>query len=496
MEQKQSKAEGASYGAPRTGEEEFAQLLRTSFRARTRDDEAEAENAVATLVRTAMADQTVVSDNVFNTVREMIARLDAKLSGQMNEILHHPEFQKLEGSWLGLKHLIENGEPDSTVHIQVMNVSKDELIASFADYTKDTWDRSPLFLKIYESGLGTLGGNPVGCLIGDYQFDHSPADVGLLRNLGKIASAAHAPFFAAAAPNLLGLDSWNNLAAPHDIMKIFDDKAYASWRSLRDSEDARYLGLCLPRMAARPVYGPDSVRVDAFDFTEETDGHGGTKYAWTNAAYAMGANICRAHKTYGWTVQIRGVKSGGEVVDLPMHVFGTEDGDTDVKCPTETSITDRREAELTKAGLIALVHRVGSDKAAFIGAQSLYKPKKFPSAAATESDNLSARLPYIFAVSRFAHYLKHMVRDQIGSTREAEQLQREMQDWIAQYVHASPANASEADKARRPLAGAKVEVYEDPENPGYYLSRFLLRPHFQLEGMDIGMSLVSKLPSN
>ena len=494
MEPDQQLREGAAGTVTTEAEDEFAQLLRTSFRARTPDAETEAGNAVATLVRTAMEDQTVVSEDVFNTVREMIARLDAKLSDQMNEILHNPEFQKLEGTWLGLKHLIENGEPDSTVWIQVMNISKDELIRSFADYTKDTWDRSPIFRKVYETGLGTLGGKPIGCMIGDYQFDHSPADIGLLRNLGKIANAAHAPFFSAAAPNLLGLDSWNELSVPHDIMKIFDEKQYAAWRSLRESEDARYIGLCLPRMAARPVYGEDSVRVEAFNFEEETDGHAGEKYAWTNAAYAMGANICRAHKTHGWTVQIRGVKSGGEVVDLPMHSFETEDGDTDMKCPTETSITDRREAELSKAGLIALVHRQGSDRAAFIGGQSLYKPKKFKTAEATAADNLSSRLPYMFAVSRFAHYLKHMVRDQIGSTREATQLQRELQNWISQYVHASPANASEAEKARRPLAGAKVEVFEDPENPGYYMSKFFLRPHFQLEGMDIGMSLVSKLP--
>ena len=313
--------------------------------------------------------------------------------------------------------------------------------------------------------------------------------------MGKIAAAAHAPFFAAAAPTLLGMDSWNEISNPHDIGTIFETPDYAGWRGLRDSENARYLALCMPRVLAREPYGPDSLPVEAFNFSEETDGHTGEKYAWMNAAYAMAANIARAHKDYGWTVQIRGVQSGGEVINLPTHTFKTEEGGLDLKCPTETAISDRREAELSKAGLISLVHRSNTDKAAFIGAQSLYKPKKFKSAEATASDNLSSRIPYMFAVSRFAHYLKHMVRDQIGSNREREQLERELQDWVSQYVHASPANASEADKARRPLAGAKVEVVEDPENPGYYMGRFLLRPHFQLEGMDIGMSLVSKLPS-
>jgi type VI secretion system protein ImpC len=291
------------------------------------------------------------------------------------------------------------------------------------------------------------------------------------------------------------MDSWNEISNPHDLGTIFETPDYAGWRGLRDSENARYLALCMPRVLAREPYGPDSLPVEAFNFSEETDGHTGEKYAWMNAAYAMGANIARAHKDYGWTVQIRGVQSGGEVINLPTHTFQTEEGGLDLKCPTETAISDRREAELSKAGLISLIHRSNTDKAAFIGAQSLYKPKKFKTAEATASDNLSARIPYMFAISRFAHYLKHMVRDQIGSTREREQLERELQDWIAQYVHGSPANASEADKARRPLAGAKVEVVEDPENPGYYMGRFLLRPHFQLEGMDIGMSLVSKLPS-
>lgn len=491
----EQKAQSSSAVGGVATEEDFSQLLKTSFRPRTPDAEAEVENAVSTLVAEALKDQSVIKGDILDTVDAMIQALDAKLSEQMNEILHHPDFQKVESAWRGLEYCVNNSEPDATVKIRVLNVSKAELERELRSFGGAKWDQSPLFKRVYESGLGTLGGEPFGCLIGDYQFDHSPADVRVLRDMAKIGAAAHAPFFSSVAPTLLGMDSWTELPNPVDIASIFETPEYAGWRGLRDSENARYVGLCMPRVLAREPYGPESRPVEAFNFEEETDGHAGNKYAWMNAAYAMAANVARAHKEYGWTVQIRGVQSGGEVINLPVHTFETDDGSVDMKCPTEVSVTDRREAELSKVGLIPLVHRQNSDKAAFIGAQSLYKPRKFAEPDATAADNLSSRIPYIFAVSRFAHYLKHMVRDKIGSTREREQLQRELQTWISQYVHASPANASDAEKARRPLAGAKVEVIEDPENPGYYMGRFLLRPHFQLEGMDIGMSLVSKLPS-
>jgi len=488
--QKQDSATGTV-----TEAEDFSQLLKESFKPRTPDAQTEVENAVSTLVKQALQDQSVVSEDVLDTVDQMIAQLDAKLTEQTNEILHHPDFQKLESAWRGLEYYVNNSEPDASLKIKVMNISKAELERELRSYPGAKWDQSPFFKKIYETGLGNLGGEPFGCLIGDYQFDHSPTDVRVLRDVGKIAAAAHAPFFAAAAPTLMGMDSWNEVSNPHDLGTIFETPEYAGWRGLRESENSRYVALCMPRVLAREPYGPDSLPVEAFNFEEETDGHTGEKYAWMNAAYAMGANISRAHKDYGWTVQIRGVQSGGEVINLPTHTFQTEEGGLDLKCPTETSISDRREAELSKAGLISLIHRSNSDKAAFIGAQSLFKPRKFKSAEATAADNLSARIPYMFAVSRFAHYLKHMVRDQIGSNREKDQLQRELQDWITQYVHSSPDGATERAKAERPLAGAKVEVVEDPENPGYYVGRFFLRPHFQLEGMDIGMSLVSKMPS-
>jgi type VI secretion system protein ImpC len=362
-------------------------------------------------------------------------------------------------------------------------------------YPGARWDQSPIFKQLYEYEYGQLGGEPYGALIGDYYFDHLPGDVQLLRDLSKIAAAMHAPFLAAANASLLGMDSWNELTNPRDIGKIFDTPEYAAFKSLRDQPDSRYVGLCMPRVLARLPYGAKTEPVEEFAFEETTDGHRGENYAWMNAAYAMAVNINRAFREYGWTVRIRGVQSGGEVLNLPAHTFPTDDGGIDLKCPTEIAISDRREAELSKAGLLPLIHRKNTDKAAFIGAQSLYKPKKMSTDEATASENLSSRLPYMFAVSRFAHYLKCMVRDKIGSTLEEAQLQTWLNDWILHYVDGNPKGSSEEVKAKRPLAGAHIEVFPDEENPGYYAARFFLRPHFQLEGMDIGMSLVSRLPS-
>lgn len=486
--------------APAAGEvtelDEFSQLLKQNFKPRSETAATEVENAVSTLVKQALEDETVIKDDIIDTVDEMIARLDAKLTEQMNEILHHPEFQKLESAWRGLAYCVNNSEPDSTMKIKVMNVSKAELERELRAYPGAKWDQSPLFKKVYEAEFGQLGGQPFGALVGDFYFDHSPADVRLLRDLGKIAAASHSPFISSAAPTLMGMDSWNELANPHDLTTIFDTPDYAGWNSLRDSENSRYVALCMPKVLSREPYGQNSLPVEAFNFEETTDGHTGEKYAWMNAAYAMAANINRAHKEYGWTVKIRGVQAGGEVINLPTHTFPTDDGSIDLKCPTEIAISDRREAELSKAGLIGLIHRKNTDKAAFIGAQTVYRPKKYQDEEATASDNLSSRLPYIFATSRFSHYLKCMVRDWIGLAKEEAQLERDLQKWINLYVDGDPLNSTEEEKARRPLAAAKVEVVPDEENPGYYMGKFYLRPHFQLEGMDIGMSLVSRLPGS
>ncbi|MDR7040134.1 MULTISPECIES: type VI secretion system contractile sheath large subunit [Methylobacterium] len=477
---------------------EFADLLKQSFKPRSKDAQTEVESAVVTLINQALAHGDVVKTDVLDTIEAMIAQLDRKLTDQVNAILHAEPFQQIESAWRGLNYLVFNSETDATLKIRVLNASKTELYRELRQYPGARWDQSPLFKQVYEAEFGQLGGEPFGCLIGDYYFSHQPTDVALMRDLSKVASAAHAPFFAAADPTLLGMDSYTELSNPRDIGKIFDTPDYAAWKSLRDSIDSRYMGLCLPRVLARVPYGARTEPVEEFAFEEETDGHTGDKYAWMNAAYAMAVNINRAYKECGWTVRIRGVQSGGEVVNLPSHTFPTDDGGVDLKCPTEIAISDRREAELAKAGLIPLIHRKNTDKAAFIGAQSLYKPKTYfgeKGVEQTASDNLSSRLPYMFAVSRFAHYLKCMVRDKVGSTKEKDQLTRWLQEWINQYVDGDPVNSSEQTKARRPLADARVDVFENEENPGYYSARFYLRPHYQLEGMDIGMSLVSRLPA-
>src|SRR5271170_4173264 len=366
-------------GVPALAEaDEFASLLKQNFKPRSDRAATEVESAVQTLVTQALADSSVVKNDVIDTIEEMIARLDEKLSAQMNEVLHAPEFQQLESAWRGLNYLVFNSETDATLKIRVLNVGKMELYRNLKNnFPGARWDQSPLFKAIYESEFGTLGGDPYGALVADFSFSHTPVDVQLLRDLSKIASASLAPLVTGADPNLLGMDSWRDLTNPRDIGKLMDTPDYAAWKGLRDSVDSRYVALCMPRVLSRLPYGAKSEPVEEFALEEDTDGNKGEKYGWMNAAYVMATNINRAFKEYGWTVRIRGVESGGEVLNLPTHTFPTDDGGVDLKCPTEISITDRREAELSKSGLISIVHRKNTDKAAFIGAQSVYKPKLY-----------------------------------------------------------------------------------------------------------------------
>jgi type VI secretion system protein ImpC len=475
--------------------DEFASLLKQSFKPRSERAASEVENAVSTLVQQALADQSLVKDDVLDTIEEMIAQLDKKLSEQVNAIIHAPEFQQIESAWRGLNYLIMNSETDVQLKIRVMNVSKNELSRTLKLYPGAKWDQSPLFKKVYEQEFGQLGGEPYGCLIGDYYFSHLPQDVQLMRDLSKVAASAHAPFFAAAGPTLMGMDSWNELANPRDLGKIFDTPDYAAWRSLRDSDDSCYMGLCMPRVLSRLPYGAKSDPVEEFGFEEETDGHTGSNYAWMNASYAMAVNINRAFKEWGWCTRIRGVQSGGEVVNLPTHTFPSDDGGVDLKCPTEIAISDRREAELSKNGLLPLLHRKNTDLGVFIGAQTVNKPIKYEDPDASANAELSARLPYIFATCRFAHYLKCMVRDKIGTFKERHEVEEWLNQWIQGYVHPSPELGSEESKAQQPLSSAEVKVEEVADNPGYYTARFYLRPHYQLEGLTISLRLVSRLPS-
>ncbi|MFZ2265941.1 MAG: type VI secretion system contractile sheath large subunit [Azonexus sp.] len=474
---------------------EFESLLRQEFNPKTDEARSAVENAVRTLAEQALSQSTLIGNDVVKSIESIIAALDQKLTEQVNLILHHEDVQKLEGAWRGLHHLVNNTETDEMLKIRVFNITKAELGKTLKRYKGTAWDQSPLFKRVYEEEYGQFGGEPYGCLVGDYHFDQSPPDVELLGEMAKISAAAHTPFITGASPTIMQMDSWQELANPRDLTKIFTTPEYAAWRSLRESDDAKYIGLAMPRFLSRVPYGARTNPVEEFDFEEETGAADHSKYTWSNAAYAMAVNINRSFKEFGWCSRIRGIESGGAVQGLPVHSFPTDDGGVDIKCPTEIAISDRREAELAKNGFMPLVHKKNSDFAAFIGAQSLHKPAEYDDPDATANANLGARLPYLFASCRFAHYLKCIVRDKLGSFKERADMQRWLQDWIMNYVDGDPARSSEATKARRPLAAAEVVVEEIEGNPGFYTSKFFLRPHYQLEGLTVSLRLVSKLPS-
>ncbi|MEI2455166.1 MULTISPECIES: type VI secretion system contractile sheath large subunit [Lysobacter] len=485
----------AAHAADALQADDFSSLLYRELRPKTDQAKQAVESAVRTLAQQALENTVTVSSDTYQTVQAIIAEIDRKLSEQINAILHHPEFQQLESAWRGLHYLVNNTETSETLKIRCMPISKKELSRVLKRYKGIGWDQSAIFKKIYEEEYGQFGGEPFGCLVGDFYFDHSPQDVETLGEMAKIAAAAHCPFIAGASPAVMQMDSWQELANPRDLTKIFQNTEYASWRSLRESEDSRYIGLAMPRFLARLPYGIRTSPVDDFDFEEDTEGASHGRYAWINSAYAMATNINRSFKSYGWCTSIRGVESGGAVENLPTHTFPTDDGGVDIKCPTEIAISDRREAELAKNGFMPFVYRKNSDFAAFIGAQSLQRPFEYTDAEATDNAKLSARLPYLFACCRFAHYLKCIVRDKVGAFRERTEMETWLNDWIMGYVDGDPANSSQDTKARKPLASAEVIVEEVEDNPGYYNAKFFLRPHYQLEGLTVSLRLVSKLPS-
>ncbi len=474
---------------------DFAALLDKQFRPKSDRAQEEISSAVETLAEYVLKDTSIISEDAVESIQAMIAAIDQKLTDQVNQIMHHEDFQQLESAWRGLSYMVNNTETNESLKIKVMCISKKELHKTLRKFKGTAWDQSPIFKQMYEEEFGQFGGEPFGCVVGDFYFDHGPQDVETMTQMSKVSAAMHCPFISAVAPKTLQFDSWGELSNPRDLTKIFQTPEYAGWRSLRESDDARYLGLTMPRFLARQPYGAATDPVEGFDFEEDTDGTDASKYAWCNSAYAMGVNINRAFKEYGWCSRIRGIESGGAVENLPTHTFPTDDGGVDMKCPTEIAISDRREAELAKNGFMPLIHRKNSDFAAFIGAQSLQKPQEYEDPDATSNANLAARLPYLFATCRFAHYLKCIVRDKIGSFKEREDMEKWLNSWIKQYVDGDPSNSSESTKARKPLAGAEVVVEEDESNPGYYRSRFYLRPHYQLEGLTVSLRLVSKLPS-
>ena len=474
---------------------EFSSLLHKEFKPKSDRAREAVETAVSTLAEYVLKDTSIVSEDAVRSIEAIVAEIDKRLTEQLNQVLHHEDFQRLEGAWRGLHYLVNNTETDEMLKIRVFNINKKELGKTLKKFKGTAWDQSPIFKKVYEEEYGQFGGEPYGCLVGDYYFDHSPPDVELLGEMSKVSAAAHSPFIAAVAPSVMQMDSWAELTNPRDLTKIFSTPEYAAWRSLRDSDDSRYIGLAMPRYLARLPYGAKTDPVEEFDFEEDTERADSSHYTWANSAYAMAVNINRAFKLFGWCSRIRGVESGGAVEGLPVHTFPTDDGGVDMKCPTEIAISDRREAELAKNGFMPLIHRKNSDFAAFIGAQSLQKPAEYEDPDATANANLAARLPYLFASCRFAHYLKCIVRDKIGSFKERADMQRWLQDWVMQYVDGDPEHSSEEVKARKPLAAAEVVVEEVEGNPGYYTSKFYLRPHYQLEGLTVSLRLVSKLPS-
>lgn len=487
---------GAAQQQTRVEEKDaFAALLEKEFKPKSDRSREAVEQAVKTLAEQALSQTGLVSDDAIRTIESLIAELDQRMAEQVNQIIHHENFQKLESSWRGLHYLVNNTETDEMLKIRVFNVSKKDLHKSLKKFKGTAWDQSPFFKKIYNEEYGQFGGEPYGCLVGDYYFDHSPPDVELLGEIAQISAASHAPFITAPSPTLMNMDSWQELSNPRDLTKIFQTPEYAAWRSLRESEDSRYIGLAMPRFLGRLPYGAKTNPVEEFAFEEDVEGAQHNRYCWVNAAYAMARNINLAFKMYGWCSRIRGVESGGAVEGLPTHTFPTDDGGVDMKCPTEIAIDDRREAELAKNGMMPLLHKKNSDFAAFIGAQSLQKPAEYDDPDATANANLAARLPYLFATCRFAHYLKCIVRDKIGSFKERADMEKWLNKWIMNYVEPNPGSASEEDKARKPLSAAQVVVESVEGNPGYYTSKFYLRPHYQLEGLTVSLRLVSKLPS-
>ncbi len=460
---------------------------------RNEEQRAESRRQIATLVEEVMQGTVRFSKDLETTISDRIADIDDLLTRQLNEILHHPEFQKLEASWRGLHYLVMQSETSAMLKIRVMNATKDDLRKDLERAPE--FDQSALFKKIYEEEYGTFGGAPFGALIGDYEFTRHSQDIAFLEKISNVAAAAHAPFIAAAGPELFNMDSFTDLGVPRDLAKSFDTVDYAKWKGFRESEDSRYVGLAMPHILMRLPYGPDTVPVENFTFKEDVDGKDHRKYLWGNAAFSFGTRLTEAFSLYGWCAAIRGVEGGGLVQGLPTHTFKTDDGEVALKCPTEIAITDRREKELSDLGFIPLVHCKGTDYAAFFGAQSAQKAKKYDSDLANANARLATQLQYIMAVSRFAHYLKAMMRDKIGSFMSRTDCEKFLNQWITNYVTTDD-SASMSTKAKYPLRDARVEVVDVAGKPGAYKAVAFLRPHFQLDELSVSLRLVAELPKS
>ena len=485
-------------GTEAAGAEAEVSLLDQAIAVTKQTEPERVEELMRALAESALDGTVAYDKNLTVTFKKAIDALDTMMSRQLAAIMHAPKFQKLEGSWRGLHYMVMNTETGSTLKIRVMNATKRDL---YKDLSKAVeFDQSQTFKKIYENEFGTPGGEPYGALIGDFEFTSHPEDVELLSNMSNVAAAAFAPFLSAAGPGMFGFDGFSELTKPRDLDKIFESVEYAKWRSFRDSEDARFVTLTMPRALSRLPYGENTKKIEEFGYEESpADADGVARamnhddYCWMNAAYVLGTRLTDAFAQYGWCTAIRGAEGGGKVEGLPSHTFTSDDGDLDLKCPTEVGITDRRENELSKLGFLPLLHYKNTDYAVFFGAQTTQKPKKYDKPDATANAAISARLPYILAASRFSHYLKIMARDKIGSFLEAADCEDWLNRWILNYVNSNPGSGQEM-KAKYPLAAAEVHVKEVPGRPGSYNAVALMRPWLQMEELTASMQMVARIP--
>ena len=490
---KEAKAQAEAAAEVREGS-----LLDQAIVATKQTERSRAEELLRTVTEEALKGTFTWNKDVTRSVSAGIKAIDAAISKQLAAVMHHPKFQKLEGSWRGLHHLVMNSETSAQLKLKVLNLPKREL---FKDLDRAVeFDQSQTFKKIYESEFGTPGGEPYAALVGDYEFTNHPEDIDLLTKMSNVAAAGFCPFVSSAAPGLFGFESHTDLSRPRDLERIFDTVEYTKWKSFRESEDSRFVVLTMPRVLSRLPYGSQTKPVDEFDYEEaELDRQGRSKamphdhYTWMNAAYVLGGRFTDAFAKYGFCTTIRGVEGGGKVEGLPAHVFISDDGDPDLKCPTEIGITDRREAELSKLGFLPLCHFKNTDYSVFFGAQTAQKPKKYDDPNATANAAISARLPYMMAASRFAHYLKVIARDKIGSFMEVEDCQKFLQRWIANYISADPSPSADS-KARYPLREAQIQVTEVPGAPGSYNAVAWLRPWLQMEELTTSLRMVARIP--
>ncbi|MDA9993695.1 type VI secretion system contractile sheath large subunit [Burkholderiales bacterium] len=481
-----------SAGAPASADTSLLEkIIADSKVAHSDTEKTRAKELINQLVQEVMDGKITVSDNIIASIESRIAAIDEAVSEQLTAVLHDESFKTLEASWRGLHYLVSKSETGTGLKIKMFNATKAELIKDFKAASE--FDQSTMFKQIYEEEYGTFGGSPYAVILGDYEFGKNPEDLFLLEEISHVAAAAHAPFISAASPQIMGLESFSDLSKPRDLAKVFDTVEYAKWHSFRDSEDSRYVALALPHVLGRLPYGPDTLPVEAFDYKEDVSGQDNNKFLWVNAAYSLGTRMTDAYAKYGWCTAIRGVEGGGMVEGLPVYTFSTDDGDVALQCPTQIAITDRREKELADLGFIPLVHCKGTDYAAFFSVQSTQSPKEYDTDEANANSRLSAQIQYIMASSRFAHYLKSMMRDKIGSFASRADVNTFLNGWINNYILANDEGSQEL-KAQYPLREARIDVTEVPGKPGMYRAVAFLKPHFQLEGLTASLRMVADLP--